>query len=46
MPKAAVERGTVDRVLSLYEIGEFLNNLNILKDEGEIHEVRREAANG
>jgi len=46
MPKAAVERGTVDRVLSLYEMGEFLNNLNILKDEGEIHEVRREAANG
>jgi two-component system chemotaxis response regulator CheB len=46
MPKAAADRGAVDRVLSLHEMGDFLNNLSVLKGRGEIHEVRREAANG
>ena len=44
MPKAAVESGAVDQVLSLYEIGPYLNALDM--EEGETHEERREAAGG
>ena len=46
MPRAAVERGVVDRVLSLYELPDFLNNLEVLGGRGPIREVRREAAHG
>ena len=47
MPKAAMETGAVDRVLSLHEMGAFLNNLNFPDlTEGETHEGRRAAANG
>ena len=46
MPKAAVEAGAVDRVLSLHEMGAFLNNLNFAEGKGETHEGRRAAANG
>lgn len=46
MPRAAVEKGAVDRVLSLYEVGDFLNDLKLRgpKQEGETHEERQEAA--
>lgn len=47
MPKAALETGAVDRVLSLYEMGDFLNNSKVLEGperKGETHEERREAA--